>query len=111
MSCHRSPRRFTSSRIRARRRAPPRLRPEERLGLLVGQRLLARGAAQVRLEHVGVRRVDHGGLGRQVEQLVGMLRQVLVERVVLRDQHGERLVARDARRGPACCHIDARVPG
>ena len=62
--------------------------PEER-ELLLTDRQLARRASQVRFQHVRVRRVDHGRLGRLVEQVLGMVHEVLVERIVLRHQHRE----------------------
>ena len=107
----RSPRRRTEGAARLqtgdRRR---RIRAEEPRGLVVGQRLLAGGACEVRLQHVRVRRVDHSGLGRLREQIVRMVDQVLVERIVLGDQDRHRRFAAPPAR-PACCHIDARVPG
>jgi hypothetical protein len=44
----------------------------------------------VRLEHVGVRRVDHRGLGRLVEERARVADEVLVERVLLRHEDRER---------------------
>jgi hypothetical protein len=38
-----------------------------------------------------------------------VLGRVLVERVILGDQHRQRLVGA-ATGAPACCHIEARVP-
>ena len=64
----------------------------EGLELVVGQRLLPRGAQQVGSNDVGVRRVDHGGLGRPVEQVRRVRDEVLVEWLVLRHEHGERAV-------------------
>jgi hypothetical protein len=52
--------------------------------------VLAGRARQVRLEHERIRGVDHGCLGRPVEQVGRVLHQVLVERVVLRNEHRER---------------------
>ena len=59
--------------------------------LVVAERHLPCGAAQVRLAHVRVRRVDHGRFGGLVEQILGMVHEVLVERIVLSDEHGERV--------------------
>ena len=67
------------------------LRTEEHADVVRRERQLARRAAQVRPHHVGVGGVDHGVLGRPVEQLLVMLREVLVERIVLRDEDGQRL--------------------
>ena len=50
------------------------------------ERHLAGGAAQVGLQHVRVRRVDHRRLGRPFEQIVRVIDQVLVERIVLGDE-------------------------
>ena len=58
--------------------------------LLVGERLLPRGAQQVGHQDVRVRRVDHRGLRRLVEQVLGVRHQVLVEGLVLRHEHRER---------------------
>ena len=67
------------------------LRTEEPAEVVLRQGELACRAAQMRSHHVRVARVDHGVLGRPVEQLLVMLREVLVERVVLRHEDGERL--------------------
>ena len=45
------------------------------------------------------------------EQVLGVVDQVLVEWIVLRDEERERSPRLAVRRGPACCHIEARVPG
>ena len=106
----RSPRR-----ARGRRRPPSRadrrrrVRTEERRGLVVAHRLLARGAGEVGLEHVRVRRVDHRGLGRLREQIVRVVDQVLVERIVLGDQDGDRRFAAPARAPGLLPHRGARA--
>jgi hypothetical protein len=53
----------------------------------------------VRGQHVGVGRVDQGGLVGAAEQVGRVVQQVGVERVVLADQHGQRRLALAA--GPA----------
>ena len=59
--------------------------------LVVAKGHFPRGAAKMRLADVRVRRVDHRGLGRLVEQVPRMVHEVLVERIVLGDEHGERV--------------------
>ena len=65
--------------------------------LLIGEGTLARRARQVRPQHVRVVRVDHRRLGGAVEQVGGVLDQVLVERIVLGHQHGQGGLASPAR--------------
>ena len=77
----------------------PRPVAPEQLQVAVGQRRLVGGAEQVRGEHVGVGRVDQGGLVGAAEQVGGVVQQVGVERVVLADQHGQGRLALAA--GPA----------
>ena len=48
------------------------------------------GADDVGRHHVGIVRVDHRVLGRLAEQVVRVVDEVLVERIVLRDQNRER---------------------
>ena len=98
------PQRPSASRASGRARAPspPNNRDRRRSGLV--------GAEQVRREHVGVAGVDQGGLVGAAEQVGGVVQEEGVERVVLADQHGQgRPPWRPAR--PACCHIEATVPG
>ena len=63
---------------------------ERQVGL--GERLLLRGRAEVRTHHVRVRRVEDRRLDRRADELVGVGDQVGVERVVLGDQHPERVL-------------------
>lgn len=58
--------------------------------VVAAQRQLVGGARQVGEQHVGVGRVDDGGLGRAVEHLGGVGHEPLVELVVAGDQHGQR---------------------
>ena len=82
--------RTSSSSASARRRTPSsrRGRPPPRVG--VGEGQLVGGAAQVRVDHVGVVGVDDGGLGQPGEQLVGVGHEPLVELVVAGHEHGRR---------------------
>ena len=57
-------------------------------GLVEGQ--LRCGRAQVGCEHVGVVRIEHGCLDRAVEDGLGMMHEVAVERVVACDEDAER---------------------
>ena len=59
--------------------------------LPLAERELPGGASQVRFEHVGIRRVDHRSLGRFVEQVLRVMHQVLIQWVVLRHEHRERI--------------------
>ena len=77
--------------------------------LLLTDRQLARRASQVRLQDVRVRRVDHRRLGRLVEQVLGMVHEVLVERIVLRHQHRERVAVPSPRAPGLLPHRSARA--
>ena len=61
---------------------------------------LGGGRAQVRGEDVRVVRVEHGGLDGLLEQRLGVVDEVGVQRVVAGDQDGQRALARRGRRGP-----------
>ena len=82
---------------------------EGQVGL--GQRQLGGSAAQVRSQHVRVRRVQHGRLDRPAEERFGMVHEVGVQRIVASDEDAQARRGRPDRLGPACCHIEARVPG
>jgi hypothetical protein len=62
----------------------------EHLEVLHGQRLLARGAGQVRADHVRVGRIDDGRLGWLGEQVLRVADQVLVQGIVLSHQDRQR---------------------
>ena len=100
--------RSSPARRRTRRRRGRRARTGRRRGR---QRPLVGGALEVGVEHVGVGRVDHRRLRRPREHLGGVAHQPLVELVVAGHEHGRptSAVPRPAR--PACCHIEAMVPG
>ena len=68
-------------------RAPPPL-------VGVGERQLVGGAAQVRVDDVGVLRVHHRRLGRATHELLGVGGEPLVELVVAGHQHGGGRAAR-----------------
>ena len=74
----------------------PRVGTEHR-EVVVAERQLRRGGREVRPEHVGVVRVHDRRLDRGAEDRLGVADEVGVERVVGRDEHGERLLARAPR--------------
>ena len=61
----------------------------EEVELVVAQRHFSCSAAQMRLADVRVRGIDHRGFRRLVEEVVGVVHEVLVERIVLGDEHRE----------------------
>ncbi len=65
----------------------------EQRQVVLGQRQLRGGRAQVRAEDVGVVGVEHVGLDRRPEQRLGVVHQVGVQRVVAGDQHAQRVLA------------------
>ena len=82
----------------------------EQRQVVLGERQLGRGAAQLRPEHVRVLRVADGRLDRPAEDRLGMVHEVGVQRVVARHEDHQRPgPPRPAR--PACCHSEASVPG
>ena len=100
-----------------RRRSSPRLlqlrhelraRRAEQLQVGLGERELGRRRAQMGGQDVGVVRVEHGGLDGLLEQRLGVVDEVGVQRVVAGDQDGERALARAA--GPARL-LPQRGPG
>ncbi len=68
------------------------VRLAEELEVGLRQRQLGGRAAEVRPEDVRVARVQHGRLHRPPEQRLGVVHEVGVQRVVARDQDGERLL-------------------
>ena len=61
--------------------------PEE-AEVVLAERPFSRGAPQVGLQHVRVGGVDHRRLGRLVEQVCGVIDEVLIQRIVLSNEHG-----------------------
>jgi hypothetical protein len=104
------PPRAAAAPLRRRRRAASGAGRAEPPRRLVGQRRLLAGAPQVGAEQVGVGRVDDGVLGRAVEQLVGVGDEVVVERILLRDEHPAAAPPERPAR-PSRCQNDAKVPG
>ena len=85
-------------------------RTEEAQDVLVGDRQLARRAREMGLHHVGVRRIDPASSGGRSKRSLGWATRYWssgsswATRIA-----SEPSLRRPAR--PACCHIDARVPG
>ena len=67
--------------------------------VVVGERQLRGGGAQVRGEDVGVVGVEDGGLDGLLEERLGVVDEEGVQRVVAGDQDRERALRRSARRG------------
>ena len=68
------------------------------------------GTEQLRAEHIRIGRIDHDAFHRLVQQRLGMVHQVGVQRVVACYEHHQRALPAPA--GPvACCQNDATVPG
>ena len=72
------------------------MRPEE--GQLFGaDGCFLRGGAQLRGEHVRVRRIENGCLNLLPENCLRVVHQVGVERVVVGNEHGERVLTASTR--------------
>ena len=81
----------------------------EDLGVRLVERRLERGGRDVPVEDAWVLVVEDRGLDAASEQRLGLSHEVLVERVVARDEDGEPVARRPAR--PHCWRRLATVPG